>query len=80
MTITIYSTPTCPYCHEAKKFFTEQQMPFTDIDVTQDPEAAEEMMQKSGRAGVPVMVIKKDDGQEQVIVGFDKKALTEAVT
>ena len=67
MNITIYSTPTCPYCIQAKKYFTEKKVPFTDFNVGEDQAKAEEMVQLSGQMGVPV--IKIDD---EIIVGFDK--------
>lgn len=70
MTVTIYSTPTCPYCKQAKEFFKENNVEFTDIDVGADQEKAKEMIEKSGQMGVPVIDI---DGE--IIIGFDKKAL-----
>jgi len=37
--IVVYSTVWCPDCKRAKKFFGEQRMPYTNIDIEQDPEA-----------------------------------------
>lgn len=74
--ITIYSTPTCPYCKLAKEFLTEKKIEFTDIDVAADQKAAEEMIHKSGQMGVPVIIVEKD-GKEEVMVGFDQAKLTE---
>ncbi len=37
--ITVYSTVWCPDCKRAKKFFGEQRVPYTNIDIEQDPEA-----------------------------------------
>ncbi|MBU0672611.1 MAG: glutaredoxin family protein [Candidatus Margulisbacteria bacterium] len=65
--ITIYSTPTCPYCKMAKQFLTENNIQFEDIDVAANQSAAQEMISKSGQMGVPVLDI---DGQ--IVVGFDK--------
>ena len=73
-TVTIYSTPTCPYCHTAKDFFKENHIKYKDIDVSRDQKAAEEMIEKSGQMGVPVIVI---DGK--VIVGFDRNAIKKAL-
>ena len=69
--VIIYSTPTCPYCVMAKEFFEEKGVPYTDIDVSQDQRGAEEMIQKSGQMGVPVVDI---DGN--IMVGFQPKAFT----
>ncbi len=66
--ITIYSTPTCPFCKKAKAFLDEQGLTYKDIDVSANQEQAEKMINISGQMGVPVLVI----GGE-IIVGFDKK-------
>ena len=68
--VTVYSTPTCPYCHMTKDFLKEHKIPFEDINVAQDHSKAAEMIEKSGQTGVPVIDI---DGK--IIVGFDKPAL-----
>ncbi len=65
--VKIYSTPTCPYCKMVKQFLEENQIGYTDIDVSASQMAAEEMIAKSGQLGVPVIDI---DGQ--IVVGFDK--------
>lgn len=63
--VIVYSTPTCPYCIYAKDYFNENNVPFTDIDVTKDRTKAKEMIMKSGQMGVPVIDI---DGN--ILVGF----------
>lgn len=75
MTITIYSTPTCPYCKLVKDYLKEKNIAYKDIDVASDPSAANEMVKKSGQMGVPVIDI---DGQ--IIVGWNKGALEEALS
>jgi glutaredoxin-like YruB-family protein len=65
--VTIYSTPTCHFCHMAKDFFTANSIVFTDYDVASDLEKRKEMVEKSGQMGVPVIII---DGE--LTVGFDK--------
>ncbi|MEX2145315.1 MAG: glutaredoxin family protein [Candidatus Spechtbacterales bacterium] len=70
--VTIYSTPTCHYCHMAKEFFKEHNVEYADKDVTQDMKVREEMVEKSGQLGVPVIEI-----GDQVLIGFDKDALME---
>jgi len=74
--VTIYSTPTCPYCNQAKDYFKENNVEFTNIDVSTDHEKAEEMIQKSGQMGVPVIIIEKD-GKEEVITGFEKEKIAQ---
>ena len=72
--VKVYSTSTCPYCHRAKDFLKEKNIAFEEIDVGADPDAGKEMMDKSGQMGVPVLDI---DGQ--IIVGFDKEAISKAL-
>lgn len=73
-TVTVYSTPTCPFCIRAKQFLKDNNVIFTDIDVGSNPDKAQEMIKKSGQIGVPVLDI---DGK--VIVGFDREAIQEAL-
>ena len=70
--VTIYSTPTCHFCHEAKDFFTANKVDFTDYNVATDLEKRKEMIQKSGQMGVPVIYV-----GDQLVVGFDKEKLSE---
>lgn len=74
MHVKVYSTPTCPYCIRTKQFLKENSIVFDDIDVSSNQSAAEEMVQKSGQMGVPVLDI---DGQ--IIVGFDKEKIKAAL-
>ncbi|MCL4780920.1 MAG: glutaredoxin 3 [Gammaproteobacteria bacterium] len=57
MDITIYTTPTCPYCTAAKALLRNKQAVFTEIDVGTQPEVREEMMKRSGRRTVPQIFI-----------------------
>jgi glutaredoxin-like YruB-family protein len=68
--IVVYSTPTCPHCKRAKQFLEERSIPFQVVDVAADKAAREEMINKSGQMGVPVIDI---DGV--LTVGFDEAAL-----
>ena len=72
--IKVYSTPTCPYCIRAKQFLKDMAVSFTDIDVSSDQDAAQEMIKRSGQMGVPVIDI---DGE--LIVGFDKERIKKAL-
>jgi glutaredoxin-like YruB-family protein len=68
--VTVYSTPTCPWCQKVKEFLKENNVAYHEINVAADHTAAQDMIEKSGQMGVPVIDI---DGQ--IIVGFDKNAL-----
>jgi glutaredoxin-like YruB-family protein len=68
--IKVYSTPACAYCVTLKKFLTEKGIEFDNIDVSEKEEFLQEMVDKSGQMGVPVIDI---DGQ--IIVGFNKEKI-----
>jgi len=70
--IKVYSTPTCVYCVTLKKFLTDKKIKFEAIDVSQSDQDLQEMVDKSGQMGVPVIDI---DGQ--IIVGFNKNKIEE---
>lgn len=71
--VIIYSTTTCPYCKMAKDYLSEKQIAFEEKLVDQDESARQEMASVSGGfLGVPFLVIEKDDGTKEMIIGFDK--------
>ena len=74
MTVKVYSTPTCPYCHMVKDFLKKNNVEFEDIDVSSNHTAAHEMIEKSGQMGVPVTDI---DGR--IIVGYNVSKLKEVL-
>jgi len=72
MVIKLFSTKFCPHCITLKEFLKEHNIEFEDIDVSEDKEALEEMIEKSGQMGVPVIEI-----NEEIVVGFDKGKIVE---
>jgi glutaredoxin-like YruB-family protein len=66
MSISIYTTPTCGFCHQAKAYLEQRGVPFVEFDVSRDPQKAAEMVQVSGQRGVPVILL---DGQ--VVLGYN---------
>lgn len=74
MAVTVYTTPTCPYCRQVKEYLRSRSVRFEERDVSQDAAAAEEMVRISGQQGVPVTVV---DGQ--AIVGYDRPRLDAAL-
>lgn len=73
-TATIYTTPTCHFCHGAKEFFKEHNVAFTEKDVTKDMAARDEMISKSHQMGVPVIFV-----GDEIIIGFDEDALRKSL-
>lgn len=72
--IKIYSTSWCPACVKAKKYLNMRGIEFQEINVADKHEDRNEVQKVSGQRTVPVLDI---DGK--VIVGFDKKAIDEAL-
>lgn len=72
--VTIYTTPTCHFCHQAKEFFKEHDIAYTEKDVASDLDARKEMVDKTGQLGVPVIEV-----DDKIMVGYDQDTLAEAV-
>lgn len=57
-TVEIYTTPTCPYCHAAKRLLTRKGVAYTEIDVSRDPDLRAAMTDRAnGRRTVPQIFI-----------------------
>jgi len=56
----------------AKGFFAENNIEFTDYNVAEDAEKRQEMIDKSGQMGVPVIYV-----DDEMTIGFDKGKLSE---
>ena len=69
--VKVFSTVSCPYCVTLKEFLKQNNVAFEDIDVSQDEIAREEMIEKSGQLGVPVVEI-----NGQIVIGFDKEKIS----
>jgi len=74
MNVTVYTSPTCPYCTMVKEFLSQRGIDFQERDVSRDPSYAQELMNSTGQMGVPVTII---DGQ--VVVGFDRGRLEQLI-
>ena len=70
--VTIYSTPSCHFCHMAKDFFKEKNVAFTDYNVAADPEKRKELIEKSWQMGVPVIII-----GDEMVIGFNKPKIVQ---
>lgn len=64
--VTIYTKTGCPYCAAAMKHYRDEGIPFTEINVTENPEMKQKVLEVTGgRRTVPVIVEKG-----AVTVGF----------
>lgn len=74
MNIKVYSTTNCPYCVMAKDFFKSKGLEYQDVNVGENQAAFQEMVQKSGQMGVPVIDI---DGN--IIIGFNRPEIEKLI-
>jgi len=63
--VTIYTIPTCSDCNDAKRFFRDNGIAYTDYNCEEDPSKAEEVKQLTGKQIVPTIKI-----NDQIFVGF----------
>jgi glutaredoxin 3 len=73
--VVIYSTPACVYCNGAKEFFKQNNIQYEDYNVASDLAKRQEMIEKSGQMGVPVIFI-----DDEMVIGFDKPRLSELLS
>ncbi|MBN2481576.1 MAG: hypothetical protein JXB19_07545 [Bacteroidales bacterium] len=72
--VKVYSTPSCSWCNTLKVYLRKQGIAFTDIDISRDEQAAQELVRRSGQSGVPQTEI-----EGQIIVGFDRTKINNAL-
>jgi glutaredoxin 3 len=68
--VLLFSTSTCSWCRRAKRYFKERRVPFKEVNIERDPDAAREIVRKTGQTGVPVIKIGSN-----WIVGFDRERI-----
>ena len=56
----------------AKDFFKEKNIAYTDFNVAADPAKRQELIDKSGQLGVPVILIGED-----MVIGFNKPKIVQ---
>lgn len=73
--VTIYTTNICPWCVKAKEFFKENNISYTEKNVQEKPDLANELLEKSGQMSVPVITI-----DDKVLIGFNKERIKKALS
>lgn len=68
--VILYTTPTCVFCKAVKDYFAENKIEYELVDLAVHRDRIQEMVDKSGQMGVPVI-----DAGGEVVVGFDKPRL-----
>lgn len=65
--VTVFSTQSCPWCVRVKNYLRQNGINFKEVDVGRDPQAARELVRRTGQTGVPQL-----DINGSYVVGFDK--------
>jgi len=68
--VIVFSTPSCIWCKKVKEYLKSQDQSFTDIDVSKDVAARNDMIRKSGEEGVPQLWINNIP-----VVGYDREKI-----
>ena len=79
-TVTIYTTPTCPFCKRLKEFLDNKGVEYENRDVLDNETNLEEMKKYSGGAmTVPVIILNKDQEDQEMQIGFDLEKISDAL-
>lgn len=70
MEITLYTTPFCGWCQDAKEYLAARGLPFREINVSRDPAARAEVLRVSGQEYVPTIIV-----NGKVLADFDVEQL-----
>lgn len=73
--VIVYSTSNCPNCKKAMRYLDIKGVEYKHVDVGVDLDAREDMLKANGgKALVPTIII-----NDEVMVGFDRKAIDQAL-
>jgi glutaredoxin 3 len=81
-TISIYTTNTCVYCVQVKKFLESKGLTYDLINLDDHPERTNELLELTGQLAVPVTVVSDNedkDAPKDVTVGWNPAKLTTAI-
>jgi glutaredoxin 3 len=68
--VTVYSSPTCGYCHMVKEYLKSKKVAYKELDITKDEAALRWVFDNVGQLATPVV-----DIEGSVILGFDREQI-----
>ena len=71
--VVLYATDWCGYCARTRKYFKDNNIPFTEYDIEKSSEGREQYDQLNGK-GVPLLVV-----NGEVIRGYNPNAIQQAM-
>lgn len=77
--ITVFTTNTCAYCKMVKQFLTSKGKDYKVVNLDENPERRQELFAKTGAMTVPITLIERDNGMEDVVIGFNRARLAEVL-
>lgn len=75
MEIKIYTSDNCKYCDQAKTYFKENKIEYTEYNVKEDLTRRQEAIDISGKMGVPIIKI-----GEEVMAGWSEDSFKRIYT
>ncbi len=77
--ITIFTTNTCTYCVQVKRWLASKGHAYDEVNLDEHPERQAEAFELSGALTVPVIVVTKENDNQEVVVGYNLAKLAPAV-
>lgn len=74
ITVKVYGAEWCAFCHVAMDYLKGKKVEYKYIDIDKEPGAGQEIFNKTGQAGVPVIEI-----GDETILGFDRMRIDSAL-
>jgi glutaredoxin-like YruB-family protein len=71
-TVILFTQPDCPPCRWAKSHMEDKGIDYVERDITEDPQAVDDLVNKYQSRSTPTLVI-----GEEVMIGFDPERLEE---
>ncbi|MCS7184065.1 MAG: glutathione S-transferase N-terminal domain-containing protein [Patescibacteria group bacterium] len=72
--VIIYTTSWCPFCEAVKEYFNQKGISYEEKNVELNLQARDEMVEKSGQLGVPVI-----DIEGKIIIGYSPEEIDNAL-
>ncbi|MFS8186657.1 glutaredoxin domain-containing protein [Rossellomorea marisflavi] len=73
-TVTLYTQPECPPCEIVKRYLKEQEIPYIEVNVKEQPNARSYMVNVLKSYSTPTVTV-----DDQVIKGFQMEELAQAL-
>jgi len=57
MKLTVYTAPWCRDCYVAKRWLNQNNISYQEINIDESPDAADEVIRRTGKRAIPQFVI-----------------------